>query len=294
MDSLEPTPFRLLIDRVVPLARPHFMAAFPATAAPLALAGIVLVVMQHRMMSSMLEADPESMLFSLGGFFLSFLLMIVAYVLTYSALAVAAMEVTLHGGPLRLGRAWRRILSPKLFGTLVLWTVAGMVSLMLCAAPALFVVPLLALTLNVVVAEERYGLDALRGSVAWVWWSPTGRPVDSAFLRVAVLIFIGWGVQTGVGLVVQGPLTGLQQYYVLRDAAGGVADPAAAAGPLWVLVLAQFFGALASSVAWLYWAFGFAMLYGELRRQRQATDLRQAILELTEPAGDGLPIAAPS
>ena len=285
MNSLEPTSFRQLIDRVVPLARPHFFAAFPATAIPLAIAGILLVVMQHRLMNSLLVSDIESTVYFLAGLILSFGLIVIAYVVTYSMLAIAAIEVVQHGGPLRLGDAWRRLFSLRLFGTVSLWTIVSVASLVLCLAPALLVVPLLAFTLNVAIVEERYGLDALKRSAHWVWWSPTGRPLDSAFLRVFVLIFIGWGVQSGVGLVFQGPLAGLQQYYVLRDAAGGVeANPAAAMGPLWVAVAGQFFNAMASAVAWLYWAFGFAMLYVELRRQREATDLREAILELTEPA----------
>ncbi|MEO1368518.1 MAG: hypothetical protein AAFX50_15195, partial [Acidobacteriota bacterium] len=244
----------------------------------------------HRMISGLATADP-TMLFFAGGYFLSIFVLLLAFIAAYSALAIAAME-TFDGGEIQIGRAWRRLFVPRVLWTIFLWSVVGFVSVLLCVAPAVVVIPLLAFTLNVMVAEERYGMDALKRSAELVWSSPTGRPVDSVFVRVAAVFLVGWGVQSGVGLVTQGPFVVLQQYYSLRGAAGGVGDPAAAFGPLWVQVGGQFFSALTTAVGWFYWAFAFPMLYYELRRRREGGDLRRAVDALTRPAGPPPPPAS--
>ncbi|MEO1084764.1 MAG: hypothetical protein AAFY88_11030 [Acidobacteriota bacterium] len=281
MDALEPVPFRLLIDRVVAVARPHFAAAFLATALPVAAASVLFAFLQHRMISGLATADP-AMLFFAGGYVFSIFVLMLAFIAAYSALAIAAAE-TFDGGEIHIGRAWRRLFVPRVLWTVFLWSVVGFVSVLLCIAPAVIVIPLLAFTLNVMVAEERYGLDALKRSAELVWSSPTGKPVDSVFVRVAAIFLVGWGVQSGVGLITQGPFVVLQQYYSLRDAAGGVGDSTAAFGPLWVQIGGQFFSAITTAVGWFYWAFAFPMLYYELRRRREGGDLRRAVDTLTNP-----------
>ncbi|MEM1176725.1 MAG: hypothetical protein AAGM22_00145 [Acidobacteriota bacterium] len=278
MDSLEPVPFRLLIDRVVPVARPHFAGAFLATAAPVAAASVTFAFLQHRTMTGFIEADPSFAMF--GGYVLSIFVLLTVFIASYSALVIAAME-TFDGGDIRIGRAWAWLFTPRLLWTVFLWTAVSFISLILCVLPAVLMIPLLAFTLNVMVAEQSYGMDALKRSASLVWSTPTGRPIDSAFLRVCAVFLVGYGIQSGIGLITQGPFMALQQYYVLRDAAGGVGDPALALGPLWVQVTAQFFSAITTAVGWLYWAFAFSMLYFELRRRRDGDDLRRALDELT-------------
>jgi len=120
MDSLQPIPFRQLIDRVIPVLRRHFLTAFPSTAALLAVAGVSFIVAYHRLFTTIASADPSMIFGYLGAFMVAVLLGTVLYVVAYSALAVAAMEVVLSGGPMQLGRAWRRVLTPRLLWTILL------------------------------------------------------------------------------------------------------------------------------------------------------------------------------
>ena len=52
-------------------------------------------------------------------------------------------------------------------------------------------------------------------------------------------------------------------------------------GALWIQVPATLLTAVVTAATWLYWSFGVSMLYREVRRRKEAEDLRAAIDELT-------------
>lgn len=290
MNPYELISFRLFLDRIIPAARPHLRAIFPTIVLPLISMAIVVAFAQGFWMRSLLTLDAES--FSSDFFMRSFLLGIVffvfalIYLLAYMALGVASMDAV-AGRPLEMGRAWRFAVRGRTLWTLVLMMIALAISVLMCFLPALIVWPLLCLTVPVMVEENRFGLAALKRSAHLVWWNGTGRTVDSNFLQVCVVLFVGWLIQNAVSSLAQAPWMLLQQYWVIRDATGGasdLADPMSVLPPLWMQLITQTLAALTAAVTWFYTTFGFSMLYVEFHRRRKAPDLEKAIFDWTAPA----------
>lgn len=283
MRDLDPTSFRLLIDRVLEPGRRHFRQVFLPVAVPLAVCGVVAALAQVSWLSALSgDGDLGQLLPLLGGFFLLMAVFLTTYVLAFSALLVASLDAVAKR-PVDMRRAWLFALQPRVFGTLVVVAVASGLSLAMCLLPALWVIPTLAFVLPVMVEEDLYGWAAIRRSAELAHYNPTGRWTDSAWLQTVVLIAVGMVINAAVSLTVELPFVVAQQIIVLRDAvAGGGADPAALlAATLWLQVPAQILSALATAATWLFWTFGIGLLYREIRRRREGDDLQQAIDELT-------------
>ncbi|MEE8523106.1 MAG: hypothetical protein V3T72_04175, partial [Thermoanaerobaculia bacterium] len=235
-----------------------------------------------------LFAQPESIGaagFALGGIFLMVSMLIVVYMLTFSAMMVGSTDA-IYGHPVNMVRAWWFPLRLPVLATLVLVAAAHVISLMMCLLPALYVAPVLTFVLPVMIVEGRFGFDAIRRSVELAHFNPTGRWIDSVFLRLLAFLFVAMVINYALTFTVQLPFVVVQQIIFFRDAAAGtVMDPAQMmAGTVWLQVPAQILTALATAAIWLYWTFGVAMLYREVRRGKEAEDLQRAIDELTGEA----------
>lgn len=289
-DRLDLIPFRLLIDRTTQVARKNLGRFFWPTAVPLLAVGVLLAVLQIQWMKS--AFDPQSG--DISGFFESFglillvsLLGLVLYVLLYMALAVAAVDAV-AGRPVSMGRAWAFSLRPTVLGTSLVTAVIVGVSFVLCCVPGLFVAPLFALLIPVMVEEHRVGLGALSRTVELVRFRGRSGWADNAWAQSFVVLFIGTVLSYAASLVTQGPFVIVQQVMLIRQtAAGQAADPAAIAGSLWLQVPAQVLGALVTVLVWAYWSFGLALLYFEVRRRKEAYDLEAAIGDITATPGSG-------
>lgn len=300
MNDLDPASFRLLLDRVIVLARSNFRRLFLPTAVPLAACGVFATVLQVGWFKTLLGGgDFSQVLPMIGGLFLLLAAILVVYSLGFGALFVASMDAV-AGRPVSIGRAWRFVIRPPVFGTLIVVGVVNFLSFMLCVIPAFYVTPVLTYTLAVMIEEDRYGWAAIRRSAELAHHNPTGRWADSAWLQTFVLLAVGLVINYAVSFTVQLPFVVAQQIVVFRDAASGqISDPATLmASTLWLQAPAQVLGAFATAATWLYWTFGVSLLYREIRRRKEAVDLRQAIGELTGP-GDGgqterRPAAAPA
>lgn len=283
--TLEIIPFRLLLDRIVPPALGSLRRVFLATALPMMAMTVILGTLQMRWLGAMTQGDLTAVFGVFGGLLAASVVYYAVLTLTYGALGMAAASAMTGGEP-HMGRAWRSITRPAALGTLVVTVLAAGLSLMLCLVPAVFVMPLLSLVIPVMAVEGRYGMDAIRRSAELVWWNPTGRLADSAFVQTLTLLFVGGLIGYSLSFVVQAPFLITQQYLIARDAASGqIGDPQAIlSSSLWLQIPTQALGTLATLAAWLYWAFGLSFFYVELRRRREGDDLRLAIDAMT---GDG-------
>jgi hypothetical protein len=284
--DLERIPFRILIDRVPDAARPHFRKLFLPAAVPLMGIGLLTIVFQSSMTARLFD-QPDS-LAALGGFLGAFVLLMIVliavYTLTFTALAVAATDAV-YGLPVDLSRAWRFPLRPRVLVTVVAVAIVNAVSALMCLLPVLYVGPILAFVLPVMIVEGRTGFDAIHRSVEMAHFNPTGRWTDGAFLKILAFLFVGMTISYALSFTVQMPFAAVQQILVFRDAAAGSTDPVhLMTGMLWLQVPAQILTALATAASWLYWSFGLAMLYREIRRAKEGEDLDQAIGELTGEA----------
>ena len=286
MNNLDPASFRLLLDRVIEQARPHFRRLFLPTAVPLAACGMMATMLQIGWVKTLLGGDIGQLLPMVAGMFLLVVAILAVYGLGFGALCVASMDAV-AGRPVAIGRAWLFVIKPAVFGTMIVVAVANFLSLILCVMPAFYVIPVLTFTLAVMIEEDLYGWAAIRRSAELAHYNPTGRWADSAWLQILVLLMVGTVINYVVSLTVQLPFVIAQQIIVFRDAASGQisGDPAELmASTLWLQAPAQVLGAFATAATWLYWTFGVSLLYREVRRRKEAGDLRRAIDELTGTA----------
>ncbi len=290
MKDLELLSFRLLIDHVVTLVKQNFRRLYSKVAAPLAVTGLgvgLLQVWWAGVTGGIEEGDANVSEFfgAFGSFLLAMVVVVVIQFVVYQSLMVAALG-TVAGRETGLLDGLRTIARPRIFFQLVLVTLAIVFSFA-CCLPAIYVVPALTYVLPAMVEEDRRGLDAWKRSFDLVHFHPTGKWLHHPLLQTGMLLFVGFLISSAVTMVVQWPFLIVQQILVLREAASGVlTDPdTLMTTTAWLQVPAQLLSALATSVAWLYWTFGVALLYREIRRRREGWDLDAAIRQL-EPVGE--------
>ncbi|MCP3956845.1 MAG: hypothetical protein GY719_03225 [bacterium] len=295
MNELDPISFRFLIDRILAPAKHHFRQVFLPIAVPLAVCGVGASLLQVGWLKTLMGGgDVGQVLPMVGGIFVIMIGILAAYGLGFSALTVGSLDAV-AGRRVSMGRAWLFALQPRVFGTLIVISVANTLSFLMCFLPALYVVPILSFVLPAMVEEDVYGWAAIRRSSELAHYNPTGRWTDSAWLQILVLLSVGLVINYAVSLLVQLPFLVAQQIIIFRDAASGqMSDPATLlAGMLWLQIPAQILSAMATAASWLFWTFGISLLYREIRRRKEGQDLKQAIDELTG-APDALPAPATS
>lgn len=287
MTDLDLIPFRTLLDHVVVPARRHFRQTLLAVALPLTFASVAAAIAQVRWSQMAINPDPENFGAFFAGMFVVMgvvMVVLVVYVMAYCALMVASMDAV-SGRGVDMGRAWRFVFRLPVFLTIVLVSILNGMALMLCFLPALYVVPLLSFTLPAMVDEGLVGMDAIHRSAELFRFNPTGRLSHSPWLQTLLLLFVGMVLTYVISWSVQMPFVIAQQVLILRQT---FASPETAAEQLglvlWLQVPASILNALATAVTWLYTTFGLALLYRELRRRKEATDLAAAVGELTGEA----------
>lgn len=279
MTELDLIPFRTLLDHVVVPARRHVRQTLIPIAVPVTVMSVLAAVVQIRWSRTAMLATPED----LGAFFLGFMALMLVALLTwfvlgmaFSALTVAAMDAV-AGREVRMARAWGFVFRPAVFATLVLVGFLDTLSLLACFLPALYVVPLLSLTLPVMVDEGLVGFDAVRRSAELVRFNPTGRLAHSPFVQILLVLMVGAILNYVANIVVQLPFIIAQQLLFLRETFSGPEAAEVLTVALWLQLPASVLGAVVSAVTWLYSAFGICLLFRELRRRKEARDLEQAI-----------------
>ena len=115
---------------------------------------------------------------------------------------------------------------PRVLGTSVLVGLCVLVGCALCLLPGLFLGLLFSMILPVMVAEGRYGVDAMTRSAQLTRYNPRGDFGSSPLLKVFLIFFLGYLLSGAVGLAVQLPFIVAQQILMFRAAAEGSGDPA--------------------------------------------------------------------
>lgn len=289
MNRLDLIPFRLLIDRVVVPARRHLKTTLLPVALPVMAAGLALALVQAAWFDILFDPNPDpdaaaaflGTAVAVGGLSL---LMLVVYGLAFAALTVAAVDAV-ASRPVSMGRAWAFVVRPRVFLGLFLLGLAYFGSAMMCFVPALYVVPLLAFVVPAMADEGLGPGAAFRRSIELMHWNPTRQVRSSPWLQAFLVLLVGFIINYAVTLVVQLPFLIAQQVLMIRRTfSGGVATVEDMAPVLWLQVPSVVLGSVATAAAWLYTAFGLAVLFREARRRKEATDLEEAVAELTGTA----------
>jgi hypothetical protein len=229
--------------------------------------------------------DPARMIVGAAALFGVAVLAGLVWGVGYGALLVGATDA-LSGAPVSMTRGWLFMLRPRVLGTSVLVALCVVVGCVLCVVPGLFLALLFSLILPVMVAEDRYGLDAVTRSTQLVRHTGPLGIARSPLVKVFLIFFLGYLLSSAVGMAVQLPFVVAQQILIFRAAAEGSTDPAAVMSTaMWLQVPGNMLNALVTTAVQLYMAFALVLFYFDLRRRQEGLDLEAAIRQMRGPEG---------
>jgi uncharacterized membrane protein len=282
----QPLPFRLLLDEAVRQTRHHFKRIYPAVAIPLALLGGLIPLAQGLMFRSFsmegnARPSPGAMIQGVASFWLVMLVWLTVYFLSYAVLLAAAVD-GLTQRSVAMGRTWLFILRPRVLGTLVLAAIVTGLGLMLCVVPGIYLGLQFSFTVPVMADEGLFGTEAMRRSAELARYNPQHALDGDPRFKVFVIVFVGALLGYVISMLVQLPMIVVQQLIIVREVAGGRrVDPAVVMARMtWLQVPSQIFAMLTNTAVHLYVSFGLALLYVDVKRRREGTDLEAAVAQL--------------
>lgn len=282
MDPVKPTvplgamPLRMLLDQAMRSTRTAGRSLYPTLATVTVLWSASMVLFQVHLMRSLLAEDWAMTC----GSYLAMFAFAPVIGLVFAGAQVAALDA-LAGRPASVVRGIRFLLRPRRFVTLIGTGVLVFFSYMACLVPVLYVGPLMALVLPVMVEEDRTGLAAIERSVRLVGANPLDDFPRNPLVRIAVFLVVAMAISMLGSLVAQMPFEIARQVLFLRDAAAE--DPLAAMTSPASLALqgaGGVLGGLVSAAVGLYSAFGMALLFHDTRSRREGADLEAAAAEI--------------
>lgn len=279
MKELELLTFPQLADRVVRPTLQAFVRMVWPIALPMMAIGIFLVGVQGRWMRTLQSGQLD---FEVGAGLIAFVFGIF-FALLWSTLCMWAASIAavdlMAGRPTSFWRSLGRVFEGRILGTLLLSVGVHLLGVLCCGVGVFVTMPLLFILIPVMIEEEVYGREAIRRSIGLVRSNVTGRWADSGFGQALGLLFIGYGIMSAIGWVVQLPFMIYQQYYIWNQTLSGrQVDMAQMSEDLaWVQIPVQVVNVFAQMFGWFYWAVGGVALYQEIRRRREGYDLAAAI-----------------
>jgi hypothetical protein len=287
-----PMPFRLLLDEAMRWTRRHFRSVYPPIAIPLAVIVTLTGVGQALLMPNMtMNSDPMVVLRRMGFLMIMVLPLALLGGIAHAALQVGTVDTVAGRGP-DMAKAWRFIFRPSAFSTLLLLFLCYMGAVMCCVIPVFYFGPLLAFAIPAMVDEGRFGTDALSRSSQLTRFNPEGRFLSNPIVQILAVGILTAILEYAVSFIIAMPLTAVQMVSVFRRAAAGEMVTGVSGGWLWAQVVVQLISSLLNTAVTVYASFIIALLFFEVRRRREATDLRGAI-DAMAPAPQPPPLPPP-
>lgn len=277
-------PFGMLLDEAMDWTRRHLRSFVLPYGTVLAVLNALLAAAQAGWMQSLYGAESGGevdVLSAFGGCLVPLLTLAVLAMtwFLFSAMCAAATDAV-AGRATSASAALRFVLALPRFGTLLLTGLLTGVSYMCCIVPILYVGPMLSLTVPAMVEEGVVGSAAISRTVQLTHHNPGKRFVSNPLVKALVLFVVASLISVLLSLATSMPFQIAQQWMTLREAGavGGSGMP-----PLWVFwiqVPAAILSAYVSTAAWLYAAFGLALLYFETRKRKEGIDIEEAMTAL--------------
>ena len=283
-----PMPFAVLLDEAMRRARRHVRTIYlPLALASAAINGVV-ATLQAVLLGpqGMSGVDPWQSITRSCSFVLVSLPLTVVTLLLHAAMIVAAVDAVAGRG-VSLRRALRFVVRPGVLGAQLLVLVCGAAALICCVLPALYVVPLLSLTLPAMAAEGLTGTAALSRSAELTRHNPQRRFLTSPLVKILALFLVVMVVSYLVSLVLVLPMAITQGLSVMRKMAAGEDLQGSLSGYLWWQVPLVCLSSFTTTAVYVYSSFALALLFFDLRARREGDDLRLAIAGLSGTAAGG-------
>lgn len=278
----EPIPFRVLLDEAMKLTRRHFRVMYLPVAIPLAVLTGVTVFVQLQMVSSFTSAGADPASFLAGGgcliFLLTILLAMVMYGLTSGVMTAGACDGVANR-PIDMKAKWVFILQPSTIGTMLLSLLAVVAGLICLVIPGIYIGLALSFVVPVMAVEGLKGPDALGRSWKLVRYNPHNRFFENTMTKIFLLGLVAGLISYAVAFLIQLPFTILHGIAVARSVSSGAAANSQAfyASTLWTQLPSAVLGSFVSTAVSIYSAFGIALLYFDVVRRKEGTDLASAI-----------------
>ncbi|HXO41555.1 MAG TPA: hypothetical protein VN999_08915 [Thermoanaerobaculia bacterium] len=277
-----PVPFPVLLDDAVRWTRRYLRVIYPPIAIPAAvLAGLVAAAqVAWQPSQAMTATDPWESLVRIYGMLAALLPYMLVMTVLYAAMTVAAVDAV-AGRAVDVRRALRFVVRPRVLVTqLAVFFLEG-VALLFCLAPALYVWPLVHMTVPAMADEGVTGSRAIGRSAELAQHNPGRRFRTSPLLKILALMAAVSIISVLATSVLQLPLIVVQMLVVMRKVASGEDVPGWYSSFLWLQLPVRCLASLIISAVYLYSSFATALLFFDLRARREGDDLRRAITAMT-------------
>jgi hypothetical protein len=277
-----PVPFPVLLDDAVRWTRRYLRVIYPPIAIPAAvLAGLVAAAqVAWQPSQAMAATDPWQSLVRIYGMLAALLPYMLVMSVLYAAMTVAAVDAV-AGRAVDVRRALRFVVRPRVLVTQLAAFFLEGVALLFCLVPALYVWPLLRMTVPAMADEGVTGARAIGRSAELAHHNPGRRFRTSPLLKILALMAVVSVISVLATAVLQLPLVVVQMLVVMRKAASGEDLPGWYSSFLWLQLPVRCLASLIISAVYLYSSFATALLFFDLRARREGDDLRRAIAAMT-------------
>ena len=277
--AAEPIAFRVLLDEAMKFTRRHFGAMYLPVGIPLALLAGLVSWVQLRFMQNVAGGARAPSFGAAGcvGYFAVALVWMVLVGLCSAVLTAAAVDGA-GGRKIEMGPKWGFVLRPSTLWTLFLSLIAVVVGFCLLFFPGVYVSLRLSFLVPVMATEGSKGPAAMRRSWHLVKYNPHKRFLNNTATKVFVLYLVAGLISWLVSFVVQLPLFALRTVAMARDASTGHATGVGFSSMfLWTQIVSQMVGQLVSTATSIYSSFGVVLLYLDVVRRKEGSDLASAI-----------------
>jgi len=287
--SIQPLPFRVLIDEAMKEWRRHFKTIYPSVALPLAIVVGPLTVGYTERLGKLMgtSAAPSfgEFVSLFGSFGIWLAAVTVVNLVATSALQAATLDAV-AGREVSMTRSWLFALRPRVLGTVLLNGILVLMSLLFCFIPAIYVGPLLSLTMPVMRIEGTFGLAALKRSAALARYNRRLGFTENPLVKILALFLVVGLLSYAINMVIQLPIAVVQQIVIMRDVVEGqTPDPQALMSKMvWFQAPAAVLGSLTNTTIQLYMGCALGLLFLDIRRRREGTDLEEALDAMGAPA----------
>ena len=276
----EPIPFRLLLDEAMKLTRRYFGAIYLSVAIPLALLACLATLAQLRYMANFaaVAGNPRSMLGQgCAVFLVTVLVWLTLRGLASGVITAAAVDGVLNR-PIAIGAKWAFILQPAALGTLLLALLAIAAGFCLLVIPGIYIGLSMSFLIPVMAAEGLRGGAAMTRSWRLVRYNPHKRFLDNTMTKIFLLSLVAGLIGYAIAFLVQLPFTALAGVRMARRMSAGQAGaPMAFTPDYWVQVPSAILSSLVSTAVAIYTSFGIVLLYIDVVRRKEGSDLAAAI-----------------
>jgi len=276
----DPIPFRVLLDDAMRLTRRHFKEIYLPVAIPMALIAVAVLIVQQKYLMEVQTASQNPRMWMSSGC-LAYLAILFLYMavagLTGAVTAAAATDAT-RGMPVEMPKKWAFVLSPPVLSSLLLALVAVLIGFVCLVFPGIYIGLRLAFLVPVMAAEGLRGTSAMGRSWRLVRYNPTKGFIQNTATKIFLIYLVSTTIGWLASALIQIPFTAIRGVTAVREiTTGHVGDARVTLYTNWTQFPQTILSSLVSTAIGVYASFGLVLLYLDVVRRKEGSDLATAI-----------------